>query len=51
MALSFDKLKVENVFSLKNGPVFKIYSMRNEVINIKNSEFRSFRSGSGEQLI
>jgi len=48
IVLSFDKLQVENVFSLKNGPVFKIYNMDNERINIMNSEFRRFKSGSGE---
>jgi len=44
-------LKVENVFSYRSGPVFKIYNMDHEMINISNSEFTSFKSGSAEQFI
>jgi len=48
VVLSFDQIQVENVFSLKSGPIFKIYNMENEIINISNSEFRSFKAGSAE---
>ena len=42
---------MENVFSLKSGPIFKIQNMEKETIKISNSEFKNFKSGSGEQLI
>jgi len=51
LVLSFDKLKVENVFSLQSGPIFKIHKMNNERIDIINSEFRSFKGGAGDYLI
>jgi len=51
VVLSFDKLKVENVFSYESGPIFMIHSMDDEIINIINSEFKSFKSGSAEQFI
>jgi len=51
VVLSFDKLKVESVFSLKSGPIFKVHRMSNQRIDIMNSEFRSFKGGSGEYLV
>ena len=51
IVLSFDRLKVENVFSFKSGPIFKIYNMNGEKIRITDSEFKSFKGGSAEQLI
>ena len=51
IVLSFDRLKVENVFSFKSGAIFKIYNMNGEKIRITDSEFKSFKGGSAEQLI
>ena len=47
----FDNLTTENSFSYKDGPMFRIYNMNGSKINIYNSEFKSFKAGSGEQLV
>ena len=47
----FDNLTTENTFSYKDGPMFRIYNMNGNKINISNSEFKRFRAGSGEQLV
>lgn len=51
LRLNFDRVKVENAFSLKSGALFKIYGMNDEIINISNSNFSCFKSGSREQFI
>jgi len=48
LVLSFDKLKVDSVFSLNSGPIFKIYNMAGQRIDIINSEFKNFKSKQKE---